>query len=151
LARLSKGRIGWALEAARNPQLMEDYTAELGRMASLLDDTLEERFAYAEEVAALFVRDREKALERLKLAVSWWRDLLVLKNGTGEFVSNVPAMEALQSRARWISIPQVIEAIKRTQDTMSCLDGNINPRLALEVLMLSLPRDEERSRQRASS
>jgi len=130
---------------------MEDYTAELGRMASLLGDTLEERFAYAEEVAALFTRDREKALERLNLAVSWWRDLLVLKNGTGEFVSNVPAMEALQSHARWISTPQVIEAIKRTQDTMSCLDGNINPRLALEVLMLSLPRGEERSRLKTSS
>ena len=151
LARLSKGRIGWALEAARDPQLMEDYTAELGRMASLLDDTLEERFGYAEEVAALFTRDREKALGRLRLAVSWWRDLLVLKNGNGEFVSNVPAMEALQSHARWVSIPQVIEAIKRTQDTMSCLDGNINPRLALEVLMLSLPRGEERSRLKAGS
>ena len=145
LARLSKGRIGRALDAARDPQLMEDYTAELGRMASLLDETLEERFAYAEEVAALFTRDRERALERLKLAVSWWRDLLVLKNDTGEFVSNVPALEALQSHARWISTQQVIEAIKKTQDTMSCLDGNINPRLALEVLMLSLPRGEETS------
>jgi DNA polymerase-3 subunit delta' len=142
LARLSKGRVGWALDAARNPRLMADYTAELGRMASLLDGTLEERFAYAEEVAALFTRDREGALERLNVAVSWWRDLLVLKNGTGEFVSNIPAMEALQSHARWISTTQVVEAIKRTQDTISCLEGNINPRLALEVLMLSLPRGE---------
>jgi DNA polymerase-3 subunit delta' len=151
LARLSKGRIGWALEAAKNPKLMEDYTAELGRMASLLDDTLEERFAYAEEVAALCARDRDKALERLKLAVSWWRDLLVLKNGNGEFISNVPATEALQRHARWISMPQVIGAIKKIQDTMSYLDGNINPRLALEVLMLSLPRGEEGSRLKAGS
>jgi DNA polymerase-3 subunit delta' len=151
LARLSKGRIGWALEAARDPQLIEDYAAELGRMASLLNDTLEARFAYAEEVAALFTRDREKALERLKLAVSWWRDLLVLKNGNGEFVSNVPAMEALRSHARWVTTPQVMEAIRRTQDTMSCLDGNINPRLALEVLMISLPRGGERSGLKAGS
>lgn len=151
LARLSKGRIGWALEAARDPQLMADYTAELGRMASLLDETLEGRFTYAEELAALFTRNREKALERLKVAVSWWRDLLVLKEGDGEFVSNMPALEALQRHAQWISTPQVVEAIKRTQDTMSCLEGNINPRLALEVLMLSLPRGEERSRLKASS
>ena len=139
LARLSKGRIGWALRAARDPQLMEDYTAELGRLASLLDNTLEERFAYAEEMAALYTSDRERTLDHLKLAVSWWRDLLVLKNGNGELVSNVPAMEALDSHARGISTQQVIEVIKRIQDTMSCLDGNINPRLALEVLMLSLP------------
>ena len=151
LARLSKGRIGWALEAAREPQLMEDYTAELERMASLLDDTLEGRFDYAEEVAALFTRNREKALERLNVAISWWRDLLVLKKSDGEFVSNLPAMEALRSHASWISTPQVVEAIKRTQETMSYLEGNINPRLALEVLMLSLPRVEERARLKTSS
>ena len=142
LARLSKGRIGWALEAARNPQLVADYTAELERMASLLDDTLEGRFAYAEEVAALFARNPEKALERLRVAIGWWRDLLVLKKGDGEFVANVPAREALQRHAGWISTPQVVEAIKRSQDTVDCLGANVNPRLALEVLMLSLPRRE---------
>ena len=148
LARLSAGRIGWALEAARDPRLVEDYTVELGRMASMLDGTLEERFAYAEEVAALLARDREKALGRLKLAVSWWRDLLVLKSGNREFVANVPAMDALEGHARWISTPQVMEAITMTQDMMSLLDGNMNPRLALEVLMLSIPRKAELSRPR---
>ena len=143
LARLSGGRIGWALTAAKDPQLMEDYTVELLRLPSLLDDTLEGRFAYAEEMASLFTRDRERALDRLKVAVSWWRDLLMLKKGNREFVSNLPAMQTLQSYANWISASQVVEAIKSIQDTMRCLEGNINPRLALEVLMLSLPRGEE--------
>ena len=143
LARLSKGRIGWALEAAREPQLMEDYAKELERMASLLDETLEERFAYAEGMATLYAKNREKAVEQLKTAVSWWRDLLVLQRGGGEFVSNMPALEALQRHAGWIPTPQVVEAIKRTRDTIGYMEANVNPRLALEVLMLSLPRREE--------
>lgn len=143
LARLSKGRIGWALEAAREPKLLEDYAAELGRMASLLDENLEDRFAYAEEMATLYARNREKALGQLKMAVSWWRDLLVLKKGEREFVSNTPAIEALQRHARWVSSPQVVAAIKKTRDTIGYMEANVNPRLALDVLMLSLPRRGE--------
>ena len=150
LARLSRGRIGWALEAAREPQLLEDYATELERMASLLDETLEERFAYAGEMAALYARNREKALEQLKMAVGWWRDLLVLKKGEMEFVSNTPALEALQRHADWIPTPHVVEAIMRTRDTIGYMEANVNPRLALEVLMLSLPRREEQPGPKAS-
>jgi DNA polymerase-3 subunit delta' len=149
LARLSKGRIGWALDAAREPGLMEDYATELERMASLLDETLEERFAYAEGMATLYARNREKAVEQLKTAVSWWRDLLVLKGGGGEFVSNMPALEALKRHAGWIPTTQVVEAIKRTRDTIGYMEANVNPRLALEVLMLSLPRREGQPRPKA--
>ncbi|MBF8266572.1 MAG: holB [Dehalococcoidia bacterium] len=140
LARLSGGRIGWALEAAGNPQVLIDYTREVGRVASLVEDGLEERFAYAAELATLFPRDREKALGSLKTALSWWRDLLLVKKGGEELVSNVSAREALHRCSQWVSTPQVVEAIKRTQDTMDCLEANVNPSLALEVLMLSLPR-----------
>jgi DNA polymerase-3 subunit delta' len=151
LARLSKGRIGWALEAAREPQIVEDYAAELERVASLLDETLEERFAYAEGMAVLYASNRNKAMDQLKIAVSWWRDLLVLKNGDGEFVSNTSAMEALQRHAVWIHTSQVVEAIKKTRDTISYMESNVNPRLAMEVLMLSLPRREEQSRAKAGN
>ena len=143
LARLSNGRIGWALEVARDPKNLGAYAAELERMASLLDEHLEDRFAYAEEMATLYSRNREKAIEQMKMAVSWWRDLLVLKNGEREFVSNTLAIEALQRHSRWISSPQVVAAIKKTRDTIGYMEANVNPRLALDVLMLSLPRRGE--------
>ena len=140
LARLSGGRIGWALEAAKDPQKVSDYTDEAGRMASLLEEGLEERFAYAAELAAIFPRNREGAIGSLKASLSWWRDLLLVQKGGNEFVSNAQAREELDSCSKWISSPQVVEAIRRTQDTMECLEANVNPQLALEVLLLSLPR-----------
>jgi len=146
LARFSKGRIGLALEAAREPQIVEDYAAEMALMASILDETLEERVAYAEVVAALYVKYHDQAIALLKTAISWWRDLLVLKNGAGDIISNTSAMKALQHHASWISTPQVVDAIKKTRDTIGYLEFNVNPRLALEVLMLSLPRREEQAR-----
>ena len=140
LARLSGGKIGWAIEAAQDPELVEEYTAELEGVSQLLDNGLEERFAYAEEVAALYGRDWERALGRLKVGMNWWRDMLLVKSGHEDLVSSPPAMEDLRRHAQWISTPQVVKAINATRETIGYLESNVNPRLSLDVLMLSLPR-----------
>ena len=142
LARLSGGKIGWAIEAAGNPEMVEEYTAELEGVSNLLDNGLEERFAFAEEVASLYSRDWEKALGRLKVGMNWWRDVLLIKSGHEELVSSAPAMEDLRRHAGWLSTPQVVRAINATRETMEQLEANVNPRLSLDVLMLSLPRRE---------
>ena len=142
LARLSGGKIGWAIEAAGNPEMVEEYTAELEGVSNLLDNGLEERFAFAEEVASLYSRDWEKALGRLKVGMNWWRDVLLIKSGHEELVSSAPAMEDMRRHAGWLSTPQVVRAINATRETMEQLEANVNPRLSLDVLMLSLPRRE---------
>ena len=140
LARLSGGKIGWAIEAAKDPSLVEDYTAELEAVSRLLDNGLEERFTYAEEVASLYARDWERGLGRLKVGMHWWRDMLLIKGGHEDLVSNAPAIEDLRRHAGWISTPQVVRAINATMETIEFLESNVNPRLSLDVLMLSLPR-----------
>ncbi len=142
LARLSGGKIGWAIEAAKDRSLVEEYTAELEGVSNLLDNGLEERFAFAEEVASLYSRDWERALGRLKVGMNWWRDVLLIKSGHEELVSSAPAMEDLRRHAGWLSTPQVVRAINATRETMEHLESNVNPRLSLDVLMLSLPRKE---------
>ena len=142
LARLSGGKIGWAIEAAGDLGLVEEYTAELEGVSNLLDNGLEERFAFAEEVASLYSRDWERALGRLKVGMNWWRDVLLIKSGHEELVSSAPAMEDLRRHAGWLSTPQVVRAINATRETMEHLESNVNPRLSLDVLMLSLPRKE---------
>ena len=140
MARLSNGRIGWALNASGDPKIMKDYIASLDRMSSILNDNLEDKFAYAEEMAALYLKDRNKAFEQLNTAVSWWRDLMVLKNGDREFVSNMSALESLDYHATWVSSSQMVESINNILETIDYMEANVNPRLALECLMLSLPR-----------
>ncbi len=140
LARLSGGSIGWAIEAAERPEVLQEYTEELERVASLLDEGLEGRFAFAEETAGLYSRDRERALARLRTALGWWRDLLALKEGGEALVSNTPALEALRRHAGWIASHQAVEAVGRIWEAVGHLEANVNPRLALEVMMLGFPR-----------
>ena len=142
LARLSGGSIGWALEAAERPEILDEYAAELERVASLLDQGLEGRFAYAEETAGLYGRDREKALLRLRTALGWWRDLLALKEGGDALVSNTPALDGLRRHAEWVTSAQAVAAVSRIREAIGHLEANVNPRLALEVMTLGLPRAE---------
>ena len=51
-------------------------------------------------------------------------------------------MEDLRRHAQWISTPQVVQALNATRETIDYLESNVNPRLSLDVLMLSLPRKD---------
>ena len=146
LAQLSGGRLGWALKAAQDPEIVSQYIGELERFAALLDAGLEKRFAYAEELASLFSRSREATLEQLQTSIGWWRYLLLMKEAGDDLASSIPTKCAVQLGAQWISTAHAVRAIRRTQETIDCLEANVNPRLALEVLMLSLPRRKSNGR-----
>jgi len=139
LARLSRGCLGWALSTLSDPGLLETRRQRLERISSLMAATLEERFAYASELASLHFRDRDEVRETLYLWLGWWRDLLLLGQGATEFVHNIDWLEALEKHAGVLTESQKLQVIASIQDTLDALDQNANPRLALEVLMLSVP------------
>ncbi len=140
LARLSQGRLGWAVTALRDPMVMQRRDTELERIASLMDGTLEQRFYAAADVATLFYRDRAQAKAVLDLWLGWWRDLLLLKEGAPDHLYNQDHREDLERRAQSYSAGQVAGYIARIRGTVTALEHNANARLALEVLMLQMPR-----------
>ena len=139
LARLSMGCLGWALSALGDPALMESREEELEHITQLPSATLADRFNYAAELSSLIFRNRERGREVLQLWLRWWRDLLIVKEGAGEFVHNIDKAEALSLRASRFTTAQVREFIEAIMGTFDALEHNANPRLALEVLMLKLP------------
>ncbi|MDP2781859.1 AAA family ATPase, partial [Devosia sp.] len=58
LARISGGRLGWAIAAATNPRLLEERQVRFDTLLQVLDGGLERRFQYAQELAQQFSRDR---------------------------------------------------------------------------------------------
>lgn len=135
LAKLSNGCIGWATEAWQDSSIMETRDRRLERLTDTVAVGLEERFAYAAELAGLLPQQRTAMRETLDLWAEWWRDLLVEKASTEEDAEQASPTSALTKGA----LLAAVHAILRTQEL---LDMNINPRLALEALMLSLPRIE---------
>ena len=136
LYRLSRGCLGWALQALADPQQLDQRQADLERIRETVSAGLDAKFAYANEVASLFGSNRPAARELLSLWLRWWRDLLLLKEGADAFLHNADQAEALRAHAETLTTAQIAAFIRRLLETLVALDANASPRLALETLML---------------
>lgn len=139
LARLSDGCFGWALLTMQDEKILEERSRRLTTLVDLSYASLKQRLAYAAELAAQFSRSREEVEEVLALWLQWWHDLLLVKGGDGKFVINIDQQSTLFQQAKHLSTRQVMDFIYHLQATHEQLEQNANPRLALEVLMLSMP------------
>ncbi len=140
LARLSRGCLGWALSAAQDGELLREREERLATLLRLSNARREARLAFATQLALQFSRNRESVQEVLDLWVSWWRDLLLIKGGGSEFITNIDHASALGEQAQNYSLKEIEVFLHSLQAAKEQLDYNANPRLVLEVLMLSLPR-----------
>ena len=136
LAHLSGGRMGWAVRALDDRATLQRRAQRLDDLDHLLAASTTERFRYAERLA----RAPTATHETLDLWIGWWRDVLLLAADAGTSVTNVDRDSGLKEYARRFGMERsaaVIEALRSASDR---LQHNANPRLALEVLMLDLPR-----------
>jgi len=140
LARLSEGRPGWAVAAAADPSLREEMDGTLSEIEQLVEGGLAERFAYAERLATSLGRDREAVFQELGLWLAWWRDVLLIKEGTGRFATRSSRLEGLDAAAKALSSGQVTRAVHAVQEPWDRRERTVHARLALAGLMLSLPR-----------
>jgi DNA polymerase-3 subunit delta' len=143
LAHVSGGNVGWAVAAVANPRLLEERQRRLETLLSVVDGGLERRFQYAQELAQRFGRDRSAAREELGFWLLWWRDLLMLMQQAPELVVNVDCRQILEDKARRFQAGEVTTVVRELVATMERLEQNANPRIALDVLMLTLPEAEQ--------
>ena len=139
LARLARGCYGWVIGALNESQVMEERDAELARLTEMCGAGLDARFAYANELAGLFSRDRDSARKVLFLWLSWWRDLLLIKEGAKEYVQHTDRSNDIQRYADQLTTAQIVGFVGRLHQTLDALGHNATPRLTLEVLMINLP------------
>ncbi len=135
LAHLSGGRPGYALRLYQTPELVDEHRRWLEDHASLLRSNRAQRFEYAEMLA----RDREKLPAALRAWLTLWRDVLMQSLEAAVPLTNLERAEEIAALAKQLG-PQtarrVLAAIERANMQ---LEHNVNPRLALEVLLLDLP------------
>jgi DNA polymerase-3 subunit delta' len=142
LTRLSHGRLGWALSALVDDGILQQRSQRLARLVTLLPVSLEQRFAYAQELASQFSQNRRAGAEIIEMWVDWWRDLMLIKGGCREAITNVDYRAILEEQARGVSLSEIKDFLANLGSLQEAISKNVNPRLALEWLMLNLPRRE---------
>jgi DNA polymerase-3 subunit delta' len=130
LARLTEGRPGLALATdldtlrARRDAALALAAAPPARLGAALDGT---------------PTDRATVTAYLELYWSWYRDALCLAaGGPAELLVNADQEAALRALAARTSAPALVAALARVKVAWVALEGNVNPRLALETALLEL-------------
>jgi len=139
VAALARGRMGWAVQAASSPTLLDKRKELLDRLIALPAADRVTRFAYAAELASLHGRDQEAVRGALETWKWWWRDLLLFRLGMAERTINLDLRDRIAVDGRSYSIDAIGGMVGAIQETANLLAQNVNARLALEVLMLSVP------------
>ncbi len=135
LARLSGGRMGWAIHALQDPSELDLRNAALDTLYKALQGNRRVRFDLAQQLP----QDKPILLTYLAVWQSFWRDVLLLASGSRAPVMNVDHQEAMRDLAQMIGREAAQHALDATRRTISYLGKNANTRLSLEVLMLDYP------------
>ena len=144
LSRLCRGSIGWAVCAAHDESLAQERSQKLDELVSLNDASLERQFAFAAKLAAQFNKNRDSVEEMLELWLGWWRDVILTKEGCSQFITNIDKEAVLRNHAECYSLSGIRAFMESIREALGQLEQNANPRLVLEVLMLSIPNKGER-------
>ena len=142
LARLSRGRVGWALEIAADASLLERREESLAQARALGSMGVAERLALAERLAGGFRRDPEGLLAELGAWRGWWRDVLLVRSGSEDGVANIDRLPELREDATRLRRDGVAAFVRALGDAGRQLRENAQPRLVLETLLLGAPAAE---------
>jgi len=139
LSRLSRGCLGWALSAGADDSLLQQRNEKLEQLLTVINSDYEGRFAYVARLVTLFHKSRGLVQEIMDLWLDWWRDLMLIKVGCSDNITNVDFEAVLAKMAKGYNLAQIRSFIDSIREAGEQLRHNANPRLVLEVLMLSIP------------
>jgi len=123
----------------------------MDRLLDIANADYDERFDYAAQLAAQFSQNRRLVQDVLDLWLDWWRDLMLVKVGCSDTITNADLEARLVEMVRGYTLAQIKACINSIQAAGEQLRQNANPRLVLEVLMLDIPRKEGRSEQNVTA
>ena len=135
ISALAAGRMGWAVQAAENDELLSERQAQLETLTRVPTLSTVQRFDIAKKLSE--EGDRIKGM--LELWLLWWRDLIFAANNCPDLIVNVDMRPLLQKQAARISPVESTRVIRLILRTLEALEQNVNARMALEVLMLDVP------------
>ncbi|MFH1169125.1 MAG: DNA polymerase III subunit delta' [Chloroflexota bacterium] len=142
LARLSHGCPGWAISAAGDEAALRKRDEALDSLLGLIGAGYEERFAHVARLAVQFRQNRGVVYDALDLWLYYWRDLLLIKAGCQGMITNIDRSATLAGMAGGYRLAQIKAVIDGIRAAGEQLRQNVNPQLALEVLMLDMPGKE---------
>lgn len=135
LAHLSAGRPGAALRMAQNREILDSRERWLDIHRQVMTASRRERFSLVEAL----LKEENGLRNGLTIWLSLWRDVVLAASEAGVPFVNVDLEGEIARLTAQFGEKASANKVVQLQRTITLLERNINPRLALEVLMLDLP------------
>jgi DNA polymerase-3 subunit delta' len=135
IAALAAGRMGWAIQAVEDDEMLDERASQLETLSKLPAMSKTQRFDLAQKLSA----DGDKVRELLELWLLWWRDLVLAAHGCLDLTVNVDMRSTLQKQADKFGPAEAERMLRAILQTMESIEQNVNVRVAFEVLMLDVP------------
>ena len=135
VAALASGRMGWAIQAAEDEDMLVQRKAQLDLLTKLPAATRVQRFDLVQRISG----DSEKVQTLLELWLLWWRDMVLAANNCLDLTVNVDMRPLLKAQAAKLGTAASERMVRAIVQTMEAITQNVNARVALEVLMLDVP------------
>jgi DNA polymerase-3 subunit delta' len=140
LASLSDGRPGYAVYLHQHQEILDQRQAWLEIHNHMLSGSRGERFSFAETITREYRENNKELLREFILVwLSYWRDILMCTAGASVLPANQDRVQEVEKLATKVGFQPARMMVGALERTLEYLDRNVNPRLALEVLMLDLP------------
>jgi DNA polymerase-3 subunit delta' len=136
IAALAAGRMGWAVQAVEDDEMLEERKSQLELLAKLPSYSRVQRFDMVQHLGT----DSDKIDALLDLWLLWWRDLVLVSHNCLDLTVNVDMRDLLKKQAAKIGPAEAERMIRAILSTREAIAQNVNTRVALDVLMLDMPK-----------
>jgi len=140
LSRLCHGAPGMAFAAAADETWLEKRQAAMEQMLDIIGSDYARRFDYAARLSGLFSQRRPELEAALEQWLDLWRDLLLVRAGAPGAIINLDYLDEMENLAGTLTLEEIGCFLSLLRKSRRNLRRNVNPQLALEVLMLEMPR-----------
>lgn len=140
LARLSSGRMGWALTALQDETVMQERDDMLTMLNEAVYGNRVKRFEIAERLEKIARKDNTAIRYLLETWQTYWRDVLLLSAGSPVKPCNSDRMVEMQQLAQTLYDGDALKALQATRKMLNeTIKTNANMRMAFEVMFLEYP------------
>jgi DNA polymerase III subunit delta' len=136
IAALAAGRMGWAIQAVEDDEMLDERKSQLALLSKIPSTNKIQRFDLVQRLSA----DAEKVDALLDLWLLWWRDIVLAANNCLDLTVNVDMRDLLKIQAAKVGSAEAERMIRAILQTREAIEQNVNARVALEVLMLDVPK-----------
>mgnify|MGYP001209602135 FL=1 len=136
MAQLAQAGIEWEGNRENDRTNLLQIRARLANISSVIESTLKSQLKYADQLVSKWSENDEAVRDEIQLWLNWWRDLLMVKIGMPSLVICSSQLDELDRNAGKYEVSGIKSAIAVIQETVDCLDHNVNPKLAIPYMVL---------------